>query len=288
MKARFEQVSTPADASWRFFHRQLEALPFEWHFHPQYELTLTLNSAGKRYVGDHIGAYAPGDLALIGPNLPHSWQSLDRPDPAQPHTAFVLWFSQDWADRLMAGFPEYRALGGMLGEASRGLTFDAAAGEVLTPVFESLVGAGPRQRLRQLLALFEALLDRPRSTLASASFDAAHLSLDSQHRLNQVLNLVHEQFDRPLTVEQVAMAMHMSVSTFNRFFRRHMNQSFHQYLLQVRLGHACSELIGSERPVAWIADRCGFRNLANFNRLFRKYKGRTPTELRAGFGPQGG
>src|SRR3546814_8420016 len=70
MKPIFEKVPVPDGASWRLFDRRLDAIPFEWHYHPEFELTLTLNSRGQRHVGDHIDIYDDGDLVLLGPNLP--------------------------------------------------------------------------------------------------------------------------------------------------------------------------------------------------------------------------
>lgn len=281
MRAFHEHIETPADASWRFFHRQLDALPFEWHFHPEYELTLTLNSAGKRYVGDHLGEYRPGDLVLIGPNLPHSWQSLQRPDPNRPHTAFVLWFSQDWVDRLARDFAEYRALPKLLARARQGLAFDDRTSVALRPAFEQLIEAPPRQRLAGLLAILDQLLASTGRTLASPSFAADGPAASDQRQLSQLLERIHQHFDQPLSLAELAAGAHMSPATLSRFFRRHMKQSVHHYLTQVRLGHACAELIASDRPVALVAERAGFSNLANFNRLFRKYRGETPSQLRA-------
>ncbi|WP_108124155.1 helix-turn-helix domain-containing protein [Saccharospirillum mangrovi] len=283
MRAFHEHIETPADASWRFFHRQLDALPFEWHFHPEYELTLTINSAGKRYVGDHLGSYQSGDLVLIGPNLPHSWQSLQRPDPAAPHTAFVLWFSQDWVQRLSAGFAEYRALPALLNRARQGLAFDAATSTALRPAIEALVEAPPRQRLAGLLGILDQLLSAQGQTLASPSFAAEGPPPSDQQQLSAVLEQIHQRFAEPLSLAQLAARAHTSPATLSRFFRRHMKQSVHHYLTQVRLGHACADLIGSEQPIALIAERNGFSNLANFNRLFRKYRGETPSELRRRF-----
>lgn len=62
MRPLLEKVSLPADGSWTLLNRRLEAgIPFEWHHHPEYELTLTTNSRGRRFVGDSIGGYDDGD-----------------------------------------------------------------------------------------------------------------------------------------------------------------------------------------------------------------------------------
>lgn len=106
MKPSFEKIPTPVDASWSMLNRRLpDDIPFEWHHHPEYELTLTLNSRGHRYVSSDVRLYDDGDLVLLGPNVPHSWCSAERIDPDQPHVALVIWFSQAWAQSLVSLFP---------------------------------------------------------------------------------------------------------------------------------------------------------------------------------------
>ena len=46
-----------------------------WHFHPEYEIHHVVNTTGRYFVGDFIGTFAPGNLVLTGPNLPHNWVS---------------------------------------------------------------------------------------------------------------------------------------------------------------------------------------------------------------------
>ena len=84
MKPFFEKVLVDQGSSWTVFHRRLESFPFEWHYHSEFELTMTLNSLGQRYIGDHIGSYGHEDLILLGPNLPHTWCSAERIDPHRP------------------------------------------------------------------------------------------------------------------------------------------------------------------------------------------------------------
>ena len=91
MKPLLEKVTPPDGASWAWLDRRLDdAIPFQWHHHPEFELTLTLNSVGQRFIGDHIGEYGDGDLVLIGPNLPHTWASRAKRDAALPHVARVM------------------------------------------------------------------------------------------------------------------------------------------------------------------------------------------------------
>ena len=98
MTPLFEQVTIPTGRSWGLLWRELDTIPFIWHYHPQFELTLTVNARGQRYIGDHLGDFEPGDLVLLGPNLPHTWAASERIDGAQPMLAVVVWFSLEWVE----------------------------------------------------------------------------------------------------------------------------------------------------------------------------------------------
>ncbi|ABC31097.1 conserved hypothetical protein [Hahella chejuensis KCTC 2396] len=283
MKALYEKVRYPEDASWRFFLRQLDELPFQWHYHPEYELTYTLNSAGQRYVGDHVDRYESGDLVLIGPNLPHSWRSSQRPDEDKPHTVYVLWFNQQWVDRLLENFPEYGDVGDILKQSRRGLTFSPTDHASVERLFTALPTQGPKERLLTLLSLLGGLAQIPHTPLASANFCTGTTSRREQDILDGILDCAHLAFADKLTIEDMARRHNMSVSKFSRFFSKHMNQSFNQYLTQIRLGQACSKLINTAAPIALIAEQTGFNNLSNFNRLFKKHKGVTPQGFRKRF-----
>ncbi len=74
MKAQLERICY-SETSFAAFEREASEFPFYWHYHPEFELTLILDSSGQRFVGDSIADYGPGDLVLLGPDLPHSWRS---------------------------------------------------------------------------------------------------------------------------------------------------------------------------------------------------------------------
>jgi len=129
-----------------------QGIPFEWHHHPEYELTLTLNSRGQRLVGDHVGEYEDGDVVLVGPNLPHTWCSASCVDPQQPHVAIVAWFADAWASEVVALMPELSRVGAMLKEARRGVHFSRAASAEVRPLIESLPAKETREYVEKVMA----------------------------------------------------------------------------------------------------------------------------------------
>lgn len=282
MKAQYEKVKYHPDNSWQLLIRRLDAIPFEWHFHPEFELTLTLNSAGERYIGDAISEYGDFDLVLLGPDIPHSWHSRASLDPDIEQKVYVLWFDIEWINNITRLFPECQAFLPLLQEAHRGVSFSAAVAQKLHPLFETLDEATSLQRLTVLLNILHALSGTQDYQCICVNPMPDKLNSDKrQHRLlGQLLDAIHENYTRPLSISELASGVGMSESTLCRFFKKMMGQSVNNYITQVRLGKGCSLLVQTDKPVALVAELSGFNNLSNFNRLFLKYKQVTPKAFR--------
>lgn len=285
MRPSFEKVVVPAGASWTLFHRRLPSFPFEWHYHPEYELTFTLNSLGQRYIGDHIAPYGDGDLALVGPNLPHTWQSARPVDADQPHVAIVMWFDQRWVEQILHPLPEFRAACRMLDESTRGLAFSA---RIALDARTRILALLERDQTAQVIGLIDLLAmlarDEDRMALSSPSAAAGSPTDGEDARVAPVLAYLHAHYGDPaLSVAGLARRAHMSLSTLHRLFRRSTRMSVTDYVAQLRIGRASALLIGGDRPVAHIADEVGYRNLANFHRQFKAMKGLTPRAFRLAY-----
>jgi transcriptional regulator GlxA family with amidase domain len=265
-------------------NRRLEdAIPFQWHHHPEYELTLTLNSRGQRFIGDHIGQYDDGDLVLIGPYLPHTWSSIDKPDPAKPHIALVMWFLQDWADHLTAKFPELRSVGALLTRAATGLRFSPATAAAARPLIEDLFHRLPTERFLLLLQVLSLLAaDRAAIPLAATAHNTTGPTAE-RTRIDRVLNHIHQNFAEPITITALADIAALSPSGLHRTVRRHTRQTVSQYLIRLRIGRACALLSATTLPIGQIAGDVGYDSLANFNRQFKALKGSTPRQYRQAF-----
>ena len=282
MKPLLEKVAPPDGASWAWLDRRLdEAIPFQWHHHPEYELTLTLNSRGQRFIGDHIGEYADGDLVLIGPNLPHTWASREKIDAERPHVALVMWFRPEWASPLVEVLKELRPVGEMLTRAKAGLQFSADAALAARPSIEALFREKNESRLLALLNVLALLAhDRAATPLATPT---AHEESADRTRIDRVLDHIHVNYADGVSIDDLADIAALSPSGLHRLFRRHTRQTVSDYIMRLRIGEACSMLSGSTRPIAHVAGDVGYNALANFNRQFRALKGMTPREYRRQF-----
>lgn len=284
MKPYLEHLTPDEDASWAMLNRRLDdGIPFQWHHHPEFELTLTLNSRGQRFIGDHIGRYEPGDLVLIGPYLPHTWHSLDRPEPADPHVALVMWFLPEWAERLIAN-TELRPVAAMLSRAANGLCFSSDAATAVRPLIEDLFNQPPVERFLRLVTVLTRLAEDRDATPLSATAPELAPSANDRGRIDRVLNHIHTHFAEPITIAQLADIAALSPSGLHRTFLRHTRQTVSQYLIRLRIGRACALLSSGDTPIGIISGEVGYDSLANFNRQFKALKGTTPGEYRAAFG----
>jgi AraC-like DNA-binding protein len=282
MKPLLERVAPAEGASWAWLDRRLDdAIPFQWHHHPEFELTLTLNSRGQRFIGDHIGAYDDGDLVLIGPNLPHTWVSRSKLDERQPHRALVMWFRPEWAAPLVQGLRELRPVGEMLSRASAGLQFSPASAAGARPAIEALFARKDEDRLLEFLSVLAVLArDRQANPLARAT---AHKASADRTRIDRVLDHIHVHYAQGVSIEALADVAALSPSGLHRLFRRHTRQTVSEYVMRLRIGEACALLSGTSRPIAHVANEVGYNTLANFNRQFRALKGMAPRHYRRQF-----
>ncbi|MBD8595932.1 MULTISPECIES: helix-turn-helix domain-containing protein [unclassified Pseudomonas] len=282
MRPSFEQVPTEANASLTMLNRRLpDAIPFEWHHHPEYELTLTLNSRGHRYISNDVAPYEDGDLVLVGPNVPHSWSSVERYDPAKPYIALVIWFSDSWAESLVALFPEMGAIRTLLSAAQTAVHFTEAASRELRPIIESMVDQDASQRLVSLLVVLSKLsqdTDARKISVAAISDSSSQIIEDA--RIRRVLDHIHARYTTSLSLPTLADVACVSVSAFHRMFKKHTRCTALDYIVRLRTGHACSLLMQSNLPVSTIAEQVGYSSQALFNRQFKVQKGVTPSEFR--------
>lgn len=282
MKPLLEHLPASPDASWSMLNRRLDdAIPFEWHHHPEFELTLTLNSRGQRFIGNHVAEYDHGDLVLIGPDLPHTWASREKLDETKPHVALVFWFRREWIDGLTGGSVELAPIRRLISDAGTALAFDPALGRRLSADFEALFLHPPAQRLIGLLTILARLAEERTRQPRSSVIPQQHVG--DRSRIDRVLVHIHKHYHAPLRMEELAEIAFLSVSGLHRLFQRHTQMSVSEYLIALRIGESCSRLSGTNQPIQHIAAEVGYASLANFNRQFRRLRGMSPREYRMSF-----
>lgn len=284
MRPYLERLPNTPDASWSRLNRRLDdAIPFQWHHHPEFELTLTLNSRGQRFVGDHVGHYGDRDLVLVGPNLPHTWASSGKISESQPHIALVLWFQQDWMTGLVGSSVELQPIRTLMARAQPGLAFSATAVDLVQADIEGIFARPPAERLLSLLSILNRLASDDGALALAGSTPRPAIATDGRVRIDRVLVHIHQHYTENLRLGQLAEIAALSVSGLHRLFGRHTRCSISEYLIRLRIGDACARLSGTDQPIQHIAAAVGYASLANFNRQFRSLRRMTPRAYRKSF-----
>jgi AraC-like DNA-binding protein len=287
MKPQYERVTFPKGCSLRVYHRRVAAIPFEWHHHPEYELTLTLNSRGWRFIGDHVGQYHSPDLVLVASDMPHTWASTATLVTGEPHTAIVIWFSGTWALRVAEIFPEYAKLRKLLRNAANGLAFHTDTATRVSTLLEGLLNERATSRLHAALDLLLELAEAQATPLSKAAATVATTVDAEPAQLTRILNHLHKRFHESVRIDTLCRIGNISSRSLHRLFVKHTGESVSAYLSKLRIGRACMRLAETDLPVSMIACEVGLSNLANFNRQFRRIRQMTPTAYREHFRKHG-
>ncbi len=251
-----------------------------WHYHPEYEIHLVVDTSGRFFVGDHVGRFEPGNLVLTGPNLPHNWVSDVAPGTEVELRCIVVQFSEEFILSTIRQFPEMNSLSKLLQDASCGLEFDAAAGLAAKPILKELLEAQGLSRLILFLDLLDLLQRCPsRRRLASMGY-VPDPKLYASHPLNQALEHIGAHLDDELREGEVAEITGLSRTAFSRAFKRHTGVNFIRYINEMRIKQACELLLSSNGRVVEICFQVGFNNLSNFNRHFLALKKVPPSVWR--------
>lgn len=246
-----------------------------WHYHNALELTLFTSGDGTRFVGDHIGAFGPGDLVLLGGCVPHYWHV-----PGGSSGISIQW--EFPPEHPIWGVREAGQLQRVSSESSRGLRLLGETARLIGRGMEAMLESTELERfgiLLQILGRVNAASEEDRVYLSGQSFDLEAKSSYREAMSEAVLYLV-AHFRRDVALEEMLSLTGMSKSTFSRQFRIHCGRTFQEFLLGLRLQAVCRELLHTRNQVTQIALNAGFSQIAFFNRAFRRAFGISPAAYR--------
>ena len=253
-----------------------------WHRHDEIELHLIVEGTGRMFVGDHVGSFAPGQLVLLGAQLPHNWVSEIAPDEVVEFRDHVVQFRRDLLPAMAAGAPELAALLPLLARAQGGIEFTGPVRARAAAWTERMIESDGLTRIALLIDFLGQLGRETRYRFLSTASAASGADADSDlGRIGRVKRYVAANHAQDIRLHDVAALSGMSETSFSRFFTKATGGNFNRYLSRVRIASACERLGESDESVTDICFAVGFKNVANFNRRFRQYKAMTPREYRA-------
>ncbi|GAB3617720.1 AraC family transcriptional regulator [Okibacterium endophyticum] len=255
-----------------------------WNYHPEYELHAIRQSEGRWVIGDKVGAFAPGHVALVGPNLPHDWVSLIEPGDYIERRDTLIQFSHEWFSSCSALMPELNAAKPRLEQSRSGLVFHASTAARLSQTLDQVGSNDPLARLSALVRVFHIIADAPQHEIVHLEARYSRPAGAKRRSISTVdvgLDYILKNINGPVTLEAAAQLANMSESAFSRYFKRASGLTFTEMTIKLRVSHACRLLDLSDESIMSIAGQVGYTNQSNFNRQFRRITGMSPRAYRA-------
>jgi AraC-like DNA-binding protein len=165
----------------------------------------------------------------------------------------------------------------------RGLEFYGSKKQHIIALMKELTHLQGLASLIHMLRILE-ILSRAKEYhyISSRAYDDT-LDQHEADRLNKVYQYVFENFRKKIRLQELAEMLHMTPTSFSRYFTMKNNKSFSRFVSEIRIKHACKMLTETDEPVSHICYECGFDTLSNFNKQFREITLRKPTQYKREF-----
>lgn len=282
MRASREVIPFDPDHSFRWHEHDYPSPIARWNYHPEFEIHLIRSGVGRLIVGDHIGTFEAGHVALIGSGLPHDWVSdLEAGEVVHGRDA-VLQFDGRWVEQCTALMPELSDVKPLLELSSRGIQFTGSTAERAAPLMEAIGVSTGVERIAGFFALLSLLANAPAGdcALLAGEWFSPVLDRRSAAMIDITLEYVFANQAGEIRMSEAARLVGMSEPAFSKHFKKWTGQSFSDMVRKLRIARARHLLERSDDPVSEICYEVGFANLSNFNRRFMAEVGTTPTQYR--------
>jgi AraC-like DNA-binding protein len=276
------QIPRSAQESFRI---QIDEVPHFYnhlHQHPEIQVTLIQKGTGILVAGNYVGRFAPTDVFVIGSNQPHVFRSDDIYFKDSPGCLSTSVFFD--ANTLGADFwkmKEVNTFRSFFADSSGGYKLGGDAAELAMAALEELPGCRGLDKIIQFLKLVKGLgMKTDLQPLASHTGGRSLEGVTAQ-RMKNIMEFTFNESHRLITLKEVSDIAHLTPEAFCKYFKMHTRKTYINFLNEIRVNHACRLLMESaDETINNICYQCGFNNLANFNRVFKKVTGLSPRDYR--------
>jgi len=281
MLPNLEKVEANINHSFHINHLRIKYFQSLLHFHPEVEILMVVHGNGTRYVGDSVERYVPGDLVMIGPNVPHEWCS-DRNSNDMSEAIYIM-FNIEILGNEFWNLPESKIILKIIQQSKRGIKLKGKTRDEVSRLMNTIDTSYGFRRIILLLTILETIaFSDEYQYLATPMLENTVNDRDSA-RLNKVYKFVMNNIQRDFSLDTVASIANLSKPAFCRYFKKRVNKTFMQFLNEIRVGQACRRLVNENCSIAEICYTCGFNNISYFIRQFKKITGFTPLSYRKKF-----
>lgn len=257
-----------------------------WHAHSEYQLFVVLQGTGTRFIGDSIRSFGPGELILTGPHLPHLWRNHEKyfkKDNPFEARGIVVYLDEHFLGQNMLDKIELHRLKVLFDKSMRGLEFYGHNKLQVIKLMQELLHLDGVRSLIHLLQILDILSTTKEYHYISSRHYSDSINEHETDRLNKVYEYIIKNYRGKIPLGKMADMLHMTPTSFSRYFSMKNNKTYSRFLGEVRVKHACELLTETDMSVAEICYECGFNTLSNFNKQFKDIMRKKPTDYKREF-----
>ena len=267
------------------FRVQVDDVPFFYdtlHKHPEIQITYIYRGSGMAYCGDYLDQFKEDELYVLGPDQPHLFKcSKFYYKKGSPNVYSVsLFFDKD---SLGAGFfqiPEAADLEAFIERSQRGMVLKGEEAKDFYSVFREIRNLEGSEKLLAFLTILQRCAESEGFVPLAKQVGQSTVSDKEGKRMNDVIQFTLAEYYRNVELEEVAQVAKMTKQAFCRFFKKRTRKTYFTFLNETRVANACIQLEDLNYSIVQVAYQCGYNNLSNFNRMFKRITGRSPSEYR--------
>lgn len=257
-----------------------------WHYHPECEITLVVKGGTERLVGNNISPILPGDLVLLGSNVPHDYrnQRAAGQPPASVEAIVVQFMPQlpgheDWLQRSTM-----KPIRRLFQRAGQGVEVTGITRLTATRMIQQMLHVDGMKRVILLLQLLD-LLSNSEEVHEISSAVMPQPRPGASDRISTACEFIAAHLPEPVYVADLAAIVGLGKSAFSRLFKKSTGRTVPQYVNELRIARACLLLAETDLTVSQIAMDCGFVSPAHFQRQFREHQHCVPLAYRSRVAP---
>ena len=279
----FQKIVANINYSYYMEHEKFKYFRNTLQFHPEIEILYVIHGSGTLFVGDSISRFAPGELVMIGPNVPHLWYSDEkyRLENSNLFTEviYILFKTEIFGEQFW-DLPELKGIFKLIQLSQRGIKLTGKTRSEVSSSLRSISGSVGFNRVTLLLSILEIIASQKDYQILSSPNVRNKINESDSERLNKVYKYVINNFQKRITLDEAASIASLSASSFCRYFKKRTNKTFIQLLNEIRISHACRLLAEEDFPVSRICFNCGYDNVSYFIRQFKEITGLTPLSFK--------
>jgi len=259
--------------------RDLFPINNRWHYHSEVELIHIKKGEGTQFIGDSIKRFKSGDVILVGSNLPHYWRFDDvyyEENTKAIADVRVAHFNENFWGPQFLDLPENISLKTVLEKARRGLQITGKTKQKVAELLEQLQEVEGPQRIILLIEALTVIANvKQLIPLSSIGFKPDLVDAEKD-RINAIYEYSIKNFKRKIQLEEIAEVANISPNSFCRYFKSRTRKTYSQFLIELRVGHACKLLIENNHCIKRLCYESGFNNFTSFHKYFKMITGKSP------------